>query len=448
METKPSLDISYKKHEQISLEKLAEFITACRLRKNRTPITNKFNTSDVNRILVIINESRPVYLSQTNKKENYTAVLKEYPLPEDIPIYMHSIRTKTPKKSTSEEVPRKTLLAEDLEKYLVKDINAIYTEGIDHRIYTIPISEKTAFYSKFSTPEVLSQVATLRPLKIEKVKKDVPKDEYTYYSVVKVNAREMVSFDGPSKYSFLSIDCEMVLTDIGCELARISIIDGEQTVLYDQLIEPAGKVTDYLSEITGITASSYDNKCTCKICAGFDEKGIEPDSREVLKHTGSIAYKVLLYDLSKIIGANTILIGHSISHDLFAMNVFHEKLIDTSLLYNSKTHHRYKLKALSLSYLNKEIQKTNHSSVVDSEMCLDLISYLDNSLPAPLQYQKMKNLSIGTDYKDIPQKPAKKGTPPVDYIYINEPPKEIEDNTVIIRLNRTSENWSVFISNT
>ncbi|KAI5167378.1 RNA exonuclease [Nematocida sp. AWRm78] len=444
------LEISYKKHDQISLEKLAAFITACRLRKPRTPITNKFNTSDIKRILVIISESSLSYAGKNKRKGNYQVALKEYPLPEDIPIYLHSIREKTPKQHKIDQIAGEMMEEEDISMFLTEDLNSIYTEGLDHRLYTIPMIEKSAFYLRYGTPSILSQIATLKPLKVEKVENTSTNKEKPYCDVVMVNGKKMFMFKKRTKNCILAIDCEMVITDLGCELARISIVNKYKKAVYDQIIIPEGKVTDYISDITGISESTYDKKCTCTTCEDIAAKRLNiEDNEEGPAHSGCITYDAMLYDLSKIIGKNTILIGHSISHDLLAMNVFHKNIIDTSLLFNSKTHHRYKLKSLCSTYLNKEIQETEHSSIIDAEACIDLVSYLVRRRIPSLHYQKMKNLTVSTDYNSATsQKITHKGTPPIDYVYTNCLPEDIDANTVIICLERTKEEWTVRVSNT
>ena len=47
------------------------------------------------------------------------------------------------------------------------------------------------------------------------------------------------------KYALLSIDCEMVGTIKGQELARISIVDIYGNIIYDKYIKPYGKIINY-----------------------------------------------------------------------------------------------------------------------------------------------------------------------------------------------------------
>ena len=49
------------------------------------------------------------------------------------------------------------------------------------------------------------------------------------------------------------MDCEFVKCDESDELARISIVSENGQTLYDSYIKPETKVTDFVTEITGIT---------------------------------------------------------------------------------------------------------------------------------------------------------------------------------------------------
>lgn len=449
---KESLEISFKKQDQITLEKLAAFIKACRLRRNSSPITTTFNVSSMKRILVVVTNQEALRVETFCKKIKFKAILRERPLPEDLPIYMHATRGKTTKnKSVTEVISEETLREDTISNYLVKDLNTIYTDGLDHRIYTISTEDKHAFYRQYSTLETLAEISMLKPLKVTEVSMQTAEEsEYAYYNVVRVNSREMVTYYKTTPHSILAIDCEMVITELGIELARISIVNEDKNVVYDQIIEPTSKVRDYLTNVSGISESMYKTKCTCTTCLSFSKNKIPEHNSEIkIEHSGSISYEVFLYDLSSIVGVNTILVGHSISHDLFSMNIFHKKLIDTSLLYNSKNHHRYKLKALCLAYLNREIQQSAHSSIVDAQACIDLLKYFQSSKKnSQLQYQKMKNISISTDYANVSSRLLHKSTPPIDYIYTNESPPKISENTLIICLVKNQDDWHVLISNT
>lgn len=51
----------------------------------------------------------------------------------------------------------------------------------------------------------------------------------------------------------LIVDCEMVLSEAGFELARATIINFEGEVLLDEFFKPSVEITNYNTEFSGIT---------------------------------------------------------------------------------------------------------------------------------------------------------------------------------------------------
>ena len=55
----------------------------------------------------------------------------------------------------------------------------------------------------------------------------------------------------------VAIDCEMVIVDGYIhELARCSIVNYDGHVLFDKMIKPKKKVTDYLTWVSGVSADN------------------------------------------------------------------------------------------------------------------------------------------------------------------------------------------------
>lgn len=52
-----------------------------------------------------------------------------------------------------------------------------------------------------------------------------------------------------------AIDCEMVRTDNGLELARLSVLSAQGKILYDALIKPARSVRDHLTKYVSVVLS-------------------------------------------------------------------------------------------------------------------------------------------------------------------------------------------------
>lgn len=55
------------------------------------------------------------------------------------------------------------------------------------------------------------------------------------------------------KNKILAMDNEMVRTKTGLELSRITIINFEGEVLYDQLVKPENEILDYNTKFSGMT---------------------------------------------------------------------------------------------------------------------------------------------------------------------------------------------------
>ncbi|KAK4321122.1 hypothetical protein Pmani_008067 [Petrolisthes manimaculis] len=150
----------------------------------------------------------------------------------------------------------------------------------------------------------------------------------------------------------VGLDCEMVYTTEGFELARITLVRMTGKVLLDLYVQPRGSVFDYNTQFSGITAEHMQQAET------FTK------ARE----------RVLSF-----IGSSTILIGHSLEGDLAALKIIHRLVIDTSLMFgvtkNSFTL-KQSLKTLAKKLLSRDIQKggsTGHDSLEDATAAVDLV---------------------------------------------------------------------------
>ena len=56
----------------------------------------------------------------------------------------------------------------------------------------------------------------------------------------------------------LIVDCEMVLSEAGFELARATIVNFEGEVLLDEFFKPSVEITNYNTEFSGITKEILD----------------------------------------------------------------------------------------------------------------------------------------------------------------------------------------------
>ncbi|RTG84158.1 RNA exonuclease 1 [Schistosoma bovis] len=90
-----------------------------------------------------------------------------------------------------------------------------------------------------------------------------------------------------------AVDCEMVLTSVGSELARVTMVDEKATVMFDRLVKPPNPVKDYLTKFSGIT-------------------------REMLALIDTTLADIQR-ELAETLPGDAILVGHSIGNDLEAM---------------------------------------------------------------------------------------------------------------------------------
>ena len=173
-----------------------------------------------------------------------------------------------------------------------------------------------------------------------------------------------------NKHALLSIDCEMVGTRKGSEVARVSLVDINLNVIYDRYVLPTSTVMDYRTKWSGITKEILDN-CT-------------------------LTFDNCIHDINNLIDWNTILVGHHLSNDTKCLKLVHYNVIDTQRLYMgynkvTKKYYRKSLKNLAKMYLNENIQNSNHghSSVEDAKitMKLMLIKLHDTLKTTPYPWQ-------------------------------------------------------------
>jgi len=163
-----------------------------------------------------------------------------------------------------------------------------------------------------------------------------------------------------------AIDCEMCTTTAGPELARVSVVHGCGAVLYNTLVQPTHKVTDYLTHITGLTPLSL--------------LGVTTTLSDVQR------------DLAALLFEDTLLVGHSLSNDLHALKLVHQRVIDTAVVFGDPAVPAAKpaLRKLAHQYLHRSIQgfatsyypreegvppSKVHDSVEDAAACLDLVRF-------------------------------------------------------------------------
>lgn len=150
----------------------------------------------------------------------------------------------------------------------------------------------------------------------------------------------------------LAVDCEMVRTSVGLELARLSVVDAEGRALLDELVRPARPVLDYNTRWSGLTAESL---------AGVTTTQEEARAR-----------------LLGLMRRDTVLVGHSLENDLLALRLCHARVLDTAILFPpGRGGHGAKcaLRTLAQRYLGAAIQQGSHDSTEDAATAMRLVHH-------------------------------------------------------------------------
>jgi hypothetical protein len=152
----------------------------------------------------------------------------------------------------------------------------------------------------------------------------------------------------PPPPRLVAVDCEMVGTALGSELARVTAVDETGAVLLDALVLPARPVVDYRTAFSGITAALLEAGPTLTLAA----------AREALFVTRS-EHGAGGAGAGVGVDGATILVGHGLANDLAALRLVHGRVIDTAILYPKEKEGgrgKFKLKTLALELLGRIIQ--------------------------------------------------------------------------------------------
>jgi len=183
----------------------------------------------------------------------------------------------------------------------------------------------------------------------------------------------------------IALDCEMVRTQQGLELARVSIVDADSKIIYDKYVKPSSQILDYLTPFSGITPEILENI--------------------------NITLPQVQQEILGIVSSDTIICGHSLENDLRVLKLIHYKIIDTSIIYPHPTlGFKYSLKSLAAKYLRKNIQNGSHDSGEDASAALELVTmklchgpsfgipdikYIDSNLFEDIGYEGKKSVMVG-----------------------------------------------------
>ncbi|KAF9995259.1 hypothetical protein BGZ65_009104 [Modicella reniformis] len=245
-------------------------------------------------------------------------------------------------------------------------MNVLKTGGDKHRLFSpveaflsLPLSNSEKIQNEKEVKSKNKSAPTLKPENYLLTPNDLRDGDYPLPSYLALNTTlekdwietKKQTIDPSTLRNMIAMDCEMVITTAGSELARISLVDEENEIVYDELVMPDNPITDYLTQYSGISAERLE---------GVSTKLIDVQKK-----------------LSELITYDTILVGHSLENDLKVLKFAHPFIIDTAKIY----HHtrgppfRPALKWLVHRWLARKIQNgghTGHDSVEDATACMDL----------------------------------------------------------------------------
>ncbi|XP_053151256.1 RNA exonuclease 1 homolog isoform X11 [Hemicordylus capensis] len=198
-------------------------------------------------------------------------------------------------------------------------------------------------------------------------------------------------------YGVFALDCEMCYTARGLELSRVAIVDPSLQVIYDTFVKPANEILDYntrdgedhisirtafhspraatekarLCVVTRRTGSNWRRTSTDDLNGRFSGVTAE-DMKNVVTSIRDVQAVLL-----NLFSADTILIGHSLENDLFALKLFHNKIVDTSVVFPHRlgAPHKRALRNLMADYLRRIIQDdvSGHDCTEDASACMELM---------------------------------------------------------------------------
>ena len=169
-----------------------------------------------------------------------------------------------------------------------------------------------------------------------------------------LDRREVVATEelgGGREGRVVALDCEMVKTWRGGELARVTVLDWTGAGCYETLVQPPVAVGDFMTRFSGLTTRVLE--------------GVTTTLKEVQG------------DLVRMIAAKDIIVGHALHEDMTALHLEHGRIVDTQDVFPHPDgpHKRTSLKFQAKLHLGRNIQQDadGHDSKEDALAALDLI---------------------------------------------------------------------------
>ncbi|CAO1617928.1 unnamed protein product [Parajaminaea phylloscopi] len=162
--------------------------------------------------------------------------------------------------------------------------------------------------------------------------------------------------DSPGHLEMVALDCELGFTTAGMSLTRVTLINEQGATVLDELCKPRADIVDANVQFSGVPAES-------------------------LLRPGVKSFEEVQAAVGRLIGPQSILIGHGLENDLRALRLLHDVVVDTAMLFPHPRGlpFRQKLKTLAYNHLGRTIQagpvSEGHSSAEDAKASLDLVKW-------------------------------------------------------------------------
>ncbi|WVO13069.1 hypothetical protein L204_100679 [Cryptococcus depauperatus] len=156
-------------------------------------------------------------------------------------------------------------------------------------------------------------------------------------------------------FSVVAMDCEMIYTTAGSSLGRVTIVDQNGSILFDDLVRQTVPVLDLNTRFSGITPEDLGN---------------------ALMDLPAARASACMF-----IGPETIIVGHGLENDLRALRLLHDKVIDTAVIFPHEKGAPYRralrdiVKEKLGIFIQDRTSDKGHSSLEDAKATLDVLKW-------------------------------------------------------------------------
>lgn len=172
------------------------------------------------------------------------------------------------------------------------------------------------------------------------------------------------------QHTAVCFDCEMGYTTQGFELLRLTVLSWpSHRPIIDVLVRPLGFVLDLNTQWSGVTMDQFLN------AKPYDPSNPKPSRKDLrIVESPYVARELLLAHISP----TTPVLGHALENDLNVVRLIHPTIVDTVILYPTRSGlpYRHSLKTLAKQHLDIDVQQggaSGHDSYEDARTTGELV---------------------------------------------------------------------------